>query len=42
MEKFLYYFFNWELISPHLPAIMQGFWVTLKMDVLTVICVTSL
>ena len=42
MEKFLYYFFNWELISPHLPAIMQGFWVTLKMAVLTVICGTTL
>ena len=42
MEKILYYFFNWPLISPHLPAILQGFWVTLEMAVLTVICGTLL
>lgn len=42
MEKFIYYFFNWDLISPHLPLILQGFWVTLKMAVLTVICGTAL
>lgn len=40
MEKILYFFFNWPLISPHLPAILQGFWVTLEMAVLTVICGT--
>ena len=42
MEKILYYFFNWPLISPHLPAILQGFWVTLEMAVLTVVCGTLL
>lgn len=42
MEKILYYFFNWPLISPHLPAILQGFWVTLEMAVLTVLCGTLL
>lgn len=42
MEKIFYYFFNWPLISPHLPAILQGFWVTLQMAVLTVICGTLL
>jgi polar amino acid transport system permease protein len=42
MEKILYYFFNWPLISPHLPAILQGFWVTLEMAALTVICGTLL
>lgn len=42
MEKIFYYFFNWPLISPHLPAILKGFWVTLEMAVLTVICGTIL
>lgn len=42
MEKFIYYFFNWELISPHLPAILEGFWVTLKMALLTVVFGTVL
>jgi polar amino acid transport system permease protein len=42
MEKIFYYFFNWPLISPHLPAILQGFWVTLEMAVLTVVCGTLL
>ncbi len=42
MEKIFYYFFNWPLISPHLPAILQGFWVTLQMAVLTVVCGTLL
>ncbi|MBB1598965.1 amino acid ABC transporter permease [Variovorax sp. UMC13] len=42
MEKIFYYFFNWPLISPHLPSILQGFWVTLQMAVLTVICGTLL
>ncbi len=42
MEKILYYFFNWTLISPHLPEIMQGFWVTLQMAVMTVVLGTVL
>ncbi|MBP6623448.1 MAG: amino acid ABC transporter permease [Alcaligenes sp.] len=42
MEKILYYFFNWTLISPHLPEIMQGFWVTLQMAVMTVVLGTLL
>lgn len=42
MEKFIYYFFNWPLISPHLPAIMEGFFVTLRMAVMTVISGTIL
>lgn len=42
MEKILYYFFNWTLISPHLPEIMQGFWVTLQMAVMTVVLGTAL
>lgn len=42
MEKIYYYFFNWPLISPHMPAILQGFLVTLEMAVLTVICGTLL
>ncbi|XOT96477.1 amino acid ABC transporter permease [Alcaligenes pakistanensis] len=42
MEKIVYYFFNWTLISPHLPEIMQGFWVTLQMAVMTVVLGTVL
>ena len=42
MEKILYYFFNWTLISPHLPEIMQGFWMTLQMAVMTVVLGTVL
>ena len=42
MEKIFYYFFNWTLISPHLPEIMQGFWVTLQMAVMTVVLGTAL
>ncbi|GHC41926.1 polar amino acid ABC transporter permease [Alcaligenes pakistanensis] len=42
MEKILYYFFNWTLISPHFPEIMQGFWVTLQMAVMTVVLGTLL
>lgn len=37
MEKILYYFFNFPLISPHIPAILKGFLVTLEMAVLTVL-----
>ncbi|AYN19331.1 amino acid ABC transporter permease [Alcaligenes aquatilis] len=42
MDQIVYYFFNWTLISPHLPEIMQGFWVTLQMAVMTVILGTVL
>lgn len=42
MDQILYYFFNWTLISPHLPEIMQGFWVTLQMAVMTVVLGTVL
>ncbi|WP_394063620.1 amino acid ABC transporter permease [Alcaligenes sp. WGS1538] len=42
MEQILYYFFNWTLISPYLPEILQGFWVTLQMAVLTVLFGTAL
>lgn len=37
MEEILYYFFNIPLISPHIPAILKGFLVTLEMAVLTVL-----
>lgn len=37
MEKILYYFFNIPLISPHIPAILKGFLVTLEMAILTVL-----
>ena len=36
MEKILYYFFNWPLIAPHLPAMLKGFAVTLQMAALTI------
>lgn len=36
MEKILYYFFNWPLIAPHLPAMLKGFVVTLQMAALTI------
>ena len=42
MEQILYYFFNWTLISPYLPEILQGFWVTLQMAVMTVVLGTAL
>lgn len=42
MEQILYYFFNWTLISPCLPEILQGFWVTLQMAVMTVVLGTAL
>ena len=42
MDQIVYYFFNWTLISPHLPEIMQGFWVTMQMAVMTVILGTVL
>ncbi len=38
MDKILYYFFNFDLIRPYLPAILRGFWITLEMAVLTVVC----
>lgn len=37
MDQILYYFFNIPLISPHIPAILKGFLVTLEMAVLTVL-----
>jgi len=42
MDQILYYFFNWPLISPYLPEILQGFLVTLEMAVLTVVAGTVL
>jgi len=42
MEQILYYFFNIPLIAPHLPAILQGFVLTLKMAVMTVVFGTGL
>ena len=42
MDQIIYYFFNWTLISPYLPEIMQGFWVTLQMAVMTVVLGTVL
>lgn len=37
MEKIAYYFFNVQLISPHLPAILKGFLITLEMALYTVV-----
>ncbi|MDE2394456.1 MAG: amino acid ABC transporter permease [Burkholderiales bacterium] len=42
MEKILFYFFNFELVGPYLPQILQGFLLTLEMGVLTVVCGTAL
>ncbi|MBX7021072.1 amino acid ABC transporter permease [Providencia rettgeri] len=42
MDQIVYYFFNWTLSSPHLHEIMQGFWVTLQMAVMTVVLGTVL
>lgn len=37
MDRIIYYYFNFTLLSAHIPEILQGFLVTIEMAVLTVV-----
>lgn len=37
MTQIIHYFFNWELVSPYLPVMLEGLFITLKMAILTIL-----